>query len=82
MTPVTIHLPDDIAAQYQQDELPRCVLEDFAIQESARGRLTLLQLRQLLGLPSRFAPMHSSTSMVCPSIRMRIIKRTWVPSTT
>jgi len=54
MTPVTIHLPDDIAAQYQHDELPRCVLEDFAVQEYAKGRLTLLQLRQLLGLPSRF----------------------------
>jgi hypothetical protein len=54
MTPVTIHLPDAIAAQYQPDELPRCVLEDFAVQEYARGRLTLLQLRQLLGLPNRF----------------------------
>jgi hypothetical protein len=54
MTPVTIHLPDDIAAQYHHDELPRCVLEDFAVQEYAKGRLTLLQLRQLLELPSRF----------------------------
>ena len=54
MTPVTIHLPDDIAAQYQHDDLPRCALEDFAVQEYAKGRLTLLKLRQLLGLPSRF----------------------------
>ena len=55
MTPVTIHLPDDIAAQYQSDELARCILEDFAVQEYAQGRLTLLQLRQLLGLESRYA---------------------------
>jgi hypothetical protein len=54
MTLVTIHLPDDIATPYQPDELPRCVLEDFAAKEYARGRLTLLQLRQLLGLPSWF----------------------------
>src|SRR6266699_1917750 len=55
MIPVTIQLPDDIAAQYQSDELARCVLEDFAVQEYAQGRLTLLQLRQLLGLESRYA---------------------------
>ena len=51
---VTIELPDHIAAQYQRDELAHCVLEDFAVQEYAKGRLTLLQLRQLLGLESRF----------------------------
>src|SRR2546428_14058717 len=55
MIPVTIHLPDDIAAQYQSDELARCVLENFAVQEYVQGRLTLLQLRQLLGLESRYA---------------------------
>jgi hypothetical protein len=55
MISVTIHLPDDIAAQYACDELTRCVLEDFAVQEYAQGRLTLLQLRQLLGLNSRYA---------------------------
>ena len=82
MTPITIHFPDDIAAQYQHDDLPRCVLEDFAVQEYAKGRLTLLQLRQLLGLPSRLTPMRSSTSTVCPSTRMRTIKKTWPPSTT
>jgi hypothetical protein len=53
MMQVTIELPDHIAAQYQRDELAHCVLEDFAIQEYAKGRLTLLQLRQLLGLHSR-----------------------------
>ena len=31
------------------------MLEDFAVQEYAQGRLTLLQLRQLLGLDSRYA---------------------------
>ncbi len=55
MTSVTIHLPDDIAAQYTRDELAHSVLEDFAVQEYAQGRLTLLQLRQLLGLDSRYA---------------------------
>jgi hypothetical protein len=55
MIPVTIYLPDDIAVQYQRDELAHCVLEDFAVQEYAQGRLTLLQLRQLLGLQSRHA---------------------------
>ena len=55
MTAVTIHLPDDIAAQYQHDDLARCVLEAFAVQEYAQGRLTLLQLRHLLGLDSRYA---------------------------
>jgi hypothetical protein len=55
MTSVTIHLPDDIAAQYQHDDLARCVLEAFAVQEYAQGRLTLLQLRHLLGLDSRSA---------------------------
>jgi hypothetical protein len=54
MMQVTIELPDHIAAQYQSDELAHCVLEDFAVQEYAKGRLTLLQLRQLLGLHSRY----------------------------
>ena len=55
MTSVTIHLPDDIAAQYPRDDLPHYVLEDFAVQEYAQGCLTLLQLRQLFGLDSRYA---------------------------
>jgi hypothetical protein len=50
---VTIELPEHVAAQYQQDELAHCILEAFAVHEYARGCLTLLQLRQLLGLQSR-----------------------------
>ena len=59
MTPVTIHLPDDIAAQYQQDELPRCVLEDFAVQEYARGRSRCCKYVNSWGW-SRFDALHSS----------------------
>ena len=47
MTSVTIHLPDDIAARYARDELAHCVLEDFAVQEYAQGRVTLMGIVKL-----------------------------------
>jgi predicted HTH domain antitoxin len=53
---VTICVTDEIAAQYHArgEDLARRVLEDFAVHEYAAGRLTLAQLRQLLGLRTRY----------------------------
>jgi len=82
MMQVTIELPDHIAAQYQSDELAHCVLEDFAVQEYAKGRLTLWQLRQLLGLHSRYEAHGVLKQHGVSFSPMRTISKTWPGSTT
>lgn len=51
---VTLHIPDDIAAQLAQDsvgrDLPRRALEAFGIEELKAGRITKPQLGEMLGL--------------------------------
>jgi Uncharacterised protein family (UPF0175) len=53
---VTIHIPDDLAARLGTAvDLPRRVLEAFAVEEFRLGHLTPPELRRLLGLATRQA---------------------------
>lgn len=49
---VTLHIPDDIAAQLAQagGDLQRRALEAFAIEEFKAERISKVQLRKMLGL--------------------------------
>lgn len=53
---VTIEIPDSLATcwQRQDGDLARTVLEDFAVKSYRQGRLSLAQVRQLLGHASRW----------------------------
>ena len=53
---VTVELPDSLANQLQSDgtSLPRRLLESFAIEGYRSGTLTGRQVREILGLKSRF----------------------------
>jgi hypothetical protein len=52
---VTLHIPDEVAERLSAagSDLSRRALEAFALEEYKAGRLTELQLRQLLGLKTR-----------------------------
>src|SRR5215831_6711867 len=50
---VTIHIPYDVAARLGTADLPRRVLEAFAVEEFRQGRLTQPELRRLLGFATR-----------------------------
>lgn len=56
MMEVTVHLPDDIAQHLQEawHDLPRSVLEGIALKGYCAGLLTTEEVRQLLGLETRF----------------------------
>ncbi len=45
----TLHIPDEVAARFGVADLPRRALEALAIEEHRAGRLTLPELRRLLG---------------------------------
>ena len=49
---VRIHIPDDVAAQIQRngDDLPRDVIEAYALEGYKSGRLTAYQVQEILGL--------------------------------
>lgn len=51
----TVHIPDEIAGSLGAGgDLPRRVLEGFAIEEYKSARLSKAQLRRLLGFETRF----------------------------
>lgn len=52
---VTIHIPDEVARRLSASgsDLSRRALEAFSLEEYKAGRLTDVQLRQLLGLQTR-----------------------------
>lgn len=54
---VTLHIPDDVAERLSASgsDLSRRALEAFALGEYKAGRLTDVQLRQLLGFQTREA---------------------------
>jgi hypothetical protein len=54
---VTLHIPDDVAERLLASgtDLSRRALEAFALGEYKSGRLTEVQLRQLLGFQTRDA---------------------------
>lgn len=53
---VTVRIPDELAARLAAEggDLERRVLEGLALAEYQAGRLTRFELRQLLGIPTRF----------------------------
>ncbi|MGC2528478.1 MAG: UPF0175 family protein [Candidatus Acidiferrum sp.] len=54
---VTLHIPDDVAERLSApgSDLSRRALEAFSLEEYKAGRLTEVQLRQLLGFQTRDA---------------------------
>lgn len=53
---VTVQIPDDLAVRLGAGaDLQRRALEALAVEEFRLGRLTQLELRRLLGLPTRQA---------------------------
>ncbi|MGH8246014.1 MAG: UPF0175 family protein [Gammaproteobacteria bacterium] len=52
---ITVELPEDIAAHLASlgEDLPRAVLEAFALHQYVAGKLTHAQLRRLLGFATR-----------------------------
>ncbi len=52
---ISVELPEDIAAHLASlgEDLPRAVLEAFALNQYRAGRLTQAQLRRLLGFATR-----------------------------
>jgi hypothetical protein len=53
---VTVHIPDELAARLAAEggNLERRALEGFALAEYQAGRLTGSELRQLLGISTRY----------------------------
>ena len=53
---VTLHIPDELAERLAADggDLERRALEAFALSEYQAGHLTLFELRELLGIPTRY----------------------------
>jgi hypothetical protein len=53
---LTLRIPDDMATRLagQGGDLERRALEGFALAEYQAGRLTRFELRQLLGIETRF----------------------------
>jgi hypothetical protein len=53
---LTLHIPDEVAARLSASgaDLSRRALEAFALEEYRSGHLTEAQLRQLLGLETRY----------------------------
>jgi hypothetical protein len=53
---VTVHIPDELAARLAAEggDLERRALEGFALTEYQAGRLTGSELRQLLGISTRY----------------------------
>jgi hypothetical protein len=53
---VTVHIPDEFAARLAAEggDLERRELEGFALAEYQADRLTAFELRQLLGIPTRY----------------------------
>jgi len=53
---VTVHIPDELAERLAAEggDLERRVLEALALAEYQAGRLTHFELRQLLGIATRF----------------------------
>jgi len=53
---ITVHIPDEMAEHLAAEggDLERRALEAFALAEYQAGRLTRFELRQLLGIPTRF----------------------------
>lgn len=54
---VAIEIPDDVARQLaaESGEVPRAVLEAVAIEAYRSGKITPAQVKQMLGLGSRWA---------------------------
>lgn len=50
---ITLELPDDVGLEAQAGELPRTVLESFALEGYRSGTLTEEQVRRLLGYGTR-----------------------------
>lgn len=52
---ITVELPEDIAAHLASlgEDLPRAVLEAFALNQYVAGKLTQAHLRRLLGFTTR-----------------------------
>jgi hypothetical protein len=52
---VTVHIPDDVAAdlQVRSDELSRRLLEAYALEGYKSGELTAHQVKELLGFDTR-----------------------------
>lgn len=53
---VNVQIPDDLAKRLAAsgDDLSRCALEGFALEEYKAGRITKAELRRLLGLETRY----------------------------
>jgi hypothetical protein len=53
---VRLHIPDEVAARLSASgaDLSRRALEAFALEEYRAGRLTEVQIRQLLGFETRY----------------------------
>lgn len=53
---VTVHIPDELAARLAAEggDLERRALEGFALAEYQAGRLSGSELRQLLGISTRY----------------------------
>ena len=53
---VTVHIPDELAARLAAEggDLERRALEGFALAEYQAGRITGSELRQLLGISTRY----------------------------
>ena len=53
---VTVHIPDELAARLAAEggDLERRALEGFALAEYQAGRLTGSEMRQLLGISTRY----------------------------
>jgi hypothetical protein len=50
---ITLELPDDVGLESQAKDLPRTVLESFALEGYRSGTLTEEQVRRLLGFGTR-----------------------------
>jgi hypothetical protein len=50
---ITLELPDDVGLESQAKDLPRTVLESFALEGYRSGTLTEEQVRRLLGYGTR-----------------------------
>jgi hypothetical protein len=53
---ITVRIPDELAVRLAEEggDLERRALEGFALAEYQAGRLTRFELRELLGIPTRF----------------------------
>ena len=52
---ITLHLPDELAKHFDSEELGREILEAFVVQTYRAEKISTAEIRQILGLSSRWA---------------------------